>query len=529
MDIELRTILVIGGVLIMILILIDGFRRMYKNRREALKLDVRGDLKFPDDSYASELPNGGARVLGDELDQDPLDEQYLDDNPLDDQDLDRSDYMAADLVEVQTEEQEEEKEQASYFATDEESAADVEDDEDAPALAESTDQEQASYEPKLNPVDDHQANNQYPADTAVEEPIQETSSELAEDVLPADYELPPVSKDDEYDQFGEKKKKYEEEFVDLEISEVRVRTIPEEPEIIPQPVNLDEQVPVLMDVEELGDEQDVVKPDLFARTAQESETDEHIELTAKDAVSIRMATADIQSVMKPEIPDAVEQYNEVQDDVSPIEEVAGILAEINQTDDDVSVDGSVDTPVDADFTKPAEEEAEEQEEAVQYVEAQVKHASADAESLSNREDPKIVLVFHILAQSEEGFLGEDLVYLINNCDLRYGEKNIFHRFENAHGVGNIQFSMANVENPGSFDLSTMMSDRYKGVSLFMSLPGAEKALDAFEAMSEMSMLIARNLEGEVLDESRSAVTPQTIDYSRQLIRDFVRKQRLLKR
>ena len=60
----------------------------------------------------------------------------------------------------------------------------------------------------------------------------------------------------------------------------------------------------------------------------------------------------------------------------------------------------------------------------------------------------------------------------------------------------------------------------------MSLPGPEKAMDAFEAMSEMASVIARNLGGEVHDETHSIMALQTIEHNRQQVRDFVRKQKL---
>ena len=64
MELNLRTVLVILGSIIMLGILVDGFRRMRRARRDALSIDVKGDYKFPEDSFPSELPNGGARVIG---------------------------------------------------------------------------------------------------------------------------------------------------------------------------------------------------------------------------------------------------------------------------------------------------------------------------------------------------------------------------------------------------------------------------------------------------------------------------------
>jgi cell division protein ZipA len=45
-------------------------------------------------------------------------------------------------------------------------------------------------------------------------------------------------------------------------------------------------------------------------------------------------------------------------------------------------------------------------------------------------------------------------------------------------------------------------------------------------MSEMAMAVARNLKADVLDESHSAMTPQTMEHERQQILEYERQQRL---
>lgn len=618
MEFNTRTVLVIAGILVMVVILLDGFRRMYKNRREALKLDVKGDLKFSSDSsFSGELPNGGARLLGDEEEDDNVlyenfsanadenNEQNYD-TPVDatlsqDEQDQAEDYQLADATQSapEQEQQVQHEQETAEPAFDQQAQAGqhVADDQAAEELI----AQQTIEVPALNSVDAHQAasSRQTPAKLGTEYladvQMAELSSTLAveptpldssltqadstsfentrverESVnvpaentkqkktktkkkhqLPDDYQPLLASEDDKFDHLGNKKTKYQEEFVDLEISPVRVRSQQVEPEenaaslenaapdklenesrISAQPVDLDQQVPVLMDVEELGDDVESQKSQASSQHNQNEQSDgEEIVLTSEQSESINNSLADFKMMQTDDGSSlsgnvSALQQSEQQaslhlpeaDATNGTQGVADLIAEIKQQQgegDNLQVD--------------AQEMAENIDgviDEVEYVKAPVRFANKDAETLAEREDAKLVLVLHVLAQSDEGFLGEDLVYLINNCDLRFAENNIFHRFEQSEGQGSIQFSMANVENPGSFNLETMMNDRYKGISLFMSLPGAGKALNAFEAMSEMALLIARNLEGEVLDESRSAVTTQTIDYNRQQIRDFVRKQKI---
>jgi cell division protein ZipA len=50
-------------------------------------------------------------------------------------------------------------------------------------------------------------------------------------------------------------------------------------------------------------------------------------------------------------------------------------------------------------------------------------------------------------------------------------------------------------------------------------------MQAFEFMLETAQCVVRNMGGELKDERRSVMTPQTIEHCRQRIREFERKQR----
>ena len=102
--------------------------------------------------------------------------------------------------------------------------------------------------------------------------------------------------------------------------------------------------------------------------------------------------------------------------------------------------------------------------------------------------------------------------------------NIFHRHEQSNGKGAVQFSMANSVEPGFFDLDTIDDFSTPGVCFFMSVPGPNEPIKAFEYMVETAQCLVSNLNGEMLDESRSAMTNQTLEHCRQRLHDFERRQ-----
>lgn len=134
-----------------------------------------------------------------------------------------------------------------------------------------------------------------------------------------------------------------------------------------------------------------------------------------------------------------------------------------------------------------------------------------------------VFVLNVVSRSEAGFAGNDILQILLACDLRFGDMDFFHRHEHAAGRGAIQFSVANMMKPGVFDIDNMASLRTQGLMFFVTLPGPEDMLKAFDFMYETAKTIARNLDGDVLDETRSVITPQSLEHMRQQIRELERR------
>jgi cell division protein ZipA len=146
-------------------------------------------------------------------------------------------------------------------------------------------------------------------------------------------------------------------------------------------------------------------------------------------------------------------------------------------------------------------------------------------ALYDRDAPaKEVLVIYVIARDRGTFKGQDLLQILLACDLRFGGMNIFHRHEKANGRGAVQFSVANLVEPGTFDLDRIEEFSTPGVCLFLSLPGPEAPYKAFDYMVETANVLVKHLNGELRDEAHSAMTQQTLEHCRQRIRDFERKQ-----
>jgi len=153
---------------------------------------------------------------------------------------------------------------------------------------------------------------------------------------------------------------------------------------------------------------------------------------------------------------------------------------------------------------------------------QVRPATPESSRTPLQPEPE-VFMFNVVARSAGGFNGGDILHILLACDLRFGDMDFFHRYEQEAGLGPIQFSVANMMQPGVFNLDCMSDMTTPGLVFFLTLPGPENMMQAFDYMLETAQAVARNLEGDVLDDSRSAMTSQALEHSRQKIRDLERR------
>lgn len=142
---------------------------------------------------------------------------------------------------------------------------------------------------------------------------------------------------------------------------------------------------------------------------------------------------------------------------------------------------------------------------------------------ANRPDAQEVVVINVLSKPSQAFSGPDLKKLFEACGLEQGDMDIYHRHEASDTHSPVQFSVANAVEPGTFRPDEIAGISTPGISFFMSLPGPNNAMQAFDFMLGTAQCVVRNLGGELKDERRSVMTPQTVEHCRQRIREYERK------
>ncbi len=166
--------------------------------------------------------------------------------------------------------------------------------------------------------------------------------------------------------------------------------------------------------------------------------------------------------------------------------------------------------------------------ATQLKERPVAHKPllTETQERSQFSDASELLIIHVKSKTPEGFAGSTLLHIALACGMQVGEMQVFHRFNQMSSGAKIQFSMMSSVNPGTFDIDNIDDLYVPGVSFIMALPAPGISQECFTMMLETAKVIVKNLNGELRDENRSVMTPQTIEHYRQRIQEFERRRQI---
>ena len=133
-----------------------------------------------------------------------------------------------------------------------------------------------------------------------------------------------------------------------------------------------------------------------------------------------------------------------------------------------------------------------------------------------------LLVINLFAPDGQHFTGEAMLAAMRAQGLKFGEMNIFHRLDPATRA--IQFSVANLVEPGFFDLAEISDFVSPGLVFFLQLPGPDHPGEAVEDFIRDARAVAGELGAVLKDENMNVLTPQTAEHYRERVADFSRRR-----
>jgi cell division protein ZipA len=126
-----------------------------------------------------------------------------------------------------------------------------------------------------------------------------------------------------------------------------------------------------------------------------------------------------------------------------------------------------------------------------------------------------ILALRLVAPQTERFPGRSLRQALAAEGFLLGQYAIFHKPDDERRA---VLSAASLTRPGTFDIETMDSQHYGGLSLFAVLPGPKPPPQAFDELVFAARNLNERLNGVLQDEHGAPLTPARIAQLRDQLR-----------
>jgi len=263
------------------------------------------------------------------------------------------------------------------------------------------------------------------------------------------------------------------------------------------------------DQEQWDDDIPEVSQDISGSDISEEELEDEPQGQQEDDQEDDAWTADDHFEMESALDQELEDYEE-DDDSEVVQAKKGMLGSRSQREERIEP-----TFGDQDLTFSRDDQGELDLEHNDLIDSDTEH-----EEDNELEQAEEVIIINVMANPGTMIEGKKLLAILLKNGMRLGEMSIFHRHADSSGKGPVMFSMANMLKPGTFSMSEMDEFETLGVSFFMQLPNKLGNMTCFEQMLKTAEALKNEMDVLLKDENRSVLTRQTIEHSRQRIRDF---------
>jgi cell division protein ZipA len=144
--------------------------------------------------------------------------------------------------------------------------------------------------------------------------------------------------------------------------------------------------------------------------------------------------------------------------------------------------------------------------------------AAVAPQSANTSEMQKIVTLRVCAVGDVRWPGAVLMNTLELHGLAYGRYQVYHR---RHSDGRSVFYVASLVEPGTFDLSSMANDEFRGVSMFAVLPGPLEPVQTVDALLVTARELARALSGTLQDAKGLPISPQR---ATELLEDAARFQ-----
>ncbi len=138
------------------------------------------------------------------------------------------------------------------------------------------------------------------------------------------------------------------------------------------------------------------------------------------------------------------------------------------------------------------------------------------------EDAEEIIIIRVVGKQGAWLRGPDICLAADRTGLVYQE-GLYHRMVEGEGGEVVWYSLANVQEPGTFDLDQIEALLTPAILLYFPLPNRIGALDSFDAMLATAERMAELLDGRLLDKDGNPLARQGIVHLREQMRTYDRE------
>lgn len=116
------------------------------------------------------------------------------------------------------------------------------------------------------------------------------------------------------------------------------------------------------------------------------------------------------------------------------------------------------------------------------------------------------IVINVIS-AHQPITGTDLLKIIGEANMVFGDFHIFHKYNT---LGEIDFSILDAVEPGTFDPNRMHELRTEGVTLFLTIQDAPDPSQSLQDMYALAQKIAEHFGAALKDENHEVMTEQKL-------------------
>lgn len=136
-------------------------------------------------------------------------------------------------------------------------------------------------------------------------------------------------------------------------------------------------------------------------------------------------------------------------------------------------------------------------------------------------DTERLLTLYVLPSGNDPFVGEFVIQALNGVGLQFGDMDIFHHF----GAGKLKteqplFSVANMVEPGSFDLKRIERFSTVGLVFFLQLPASLDGAVSFELFLNTAQRLTESLAGVLYADPKTPLDSPRIEEMRKVAAEY---------